>query len=149
MRKLKLKLPGWVKLWLILKKAEITFKYHSIMKPIRISDLKVGYKLYRINPANGKILEYKIEKIEGSWITISNEKGYICASLQYNSTNRNSINEYWTNPFLAVCSAIKKIRDEQYNLEKKRIQIIKVNNIMVKTDSFPKKKHWWNKFFKN
>lgn len=147
--KIKVKIPGWVAYWLRLKKVEIMCKYYLTMKQIRISDLKIGDKLYRINPINGKLLSYTIEKIDGSWLTISNETGYVCASIQCHSIDNNGINnEYWTHPFLAAWMTIKKIRDEQYKLEQKRIQIIKVNKIEVKINTFPKKKHWWNKIFK-
>ena len=79
------------------------------MKQIRISDLKIGDKLYRINPINGKLLSYTIEKIDGSWLTISNETGYVCASIQCHSIDNNGINnEYWTHPFLAAWMTIKK-----------------------------------------
>lgn len=141
-------MPGRVVCWLRLKKVEAICKYYIIMKQIRISDLKVGDKLYRINPINGKLLSYTIEKIDRSWFTISNETGYVCASIQCHSIDNNCVNnEYFTHPLLAIWMAIKKIRDEQYRLEQKRINIIKINKIKVKINTFPKKKHWWNKIF--
>lgn len=116
------------------------------MKQVRISDLKVGDNLYCINNTDGRLLKYTIERIDGSWLTISNETGYICASIQCHVIDKNSLNgEYFTHPFIAALMAIKKIRDEQYKLEQKRIQIIKANNIKVKINTFPKKEHWWDK----
>lgn len=116
------------------------------MKQVRISDLKVGDNLYRINNTDGRLLKYTIERIDGSWFTISNEAGYIYASIQCHTIDKNSLNgEYFTHPFIAALMAIKKIRDEQYKLEQKRIQIIKANNIKVKINTFPKKEHWWDK----
>ena len=144
--KIRIKIPGWIVYWLRFKKADIIYKYHKIMKQVRISDLKVGDNLYRINNTDGRLLKYTIERIDGSWFTISNETGYICASIQCHAIDKNSLNgEYFTHPFIAALMAIKKIRDEQYKLEQKRIQIIKANNIKVKINTFPKKEHWWDK----
>ena len=146
--KIKLKIPGWIKYWLRLKKTEIICAYYILMKRTRISDLKIGDKLYRINNSNGKLLTYTIEKIDGSWFTISNETGYICASIQCSLVDDDNINgEYWTHPFIAVWMTIRKIRNEQYKLEQKRIQIIKANKIKVKINTYPKEQNFLSKTF--
>ena len=140
---IKSKIPGWIKYWLKMKKANIIYAYYMLMKRTRITDLKIGDKLYRINNSNGKLLTYTIERIDGSWFTISNETGYICASIQCSTIDNDNINgEYWTHPFIAAWMTIKKIRNEQYKLEQKRIQIIKVNGIKVKINTYPEKDSW-------
>jgi len=135
--KITIRIPGLVKYWLRLKKAELMYK---MMKINRISDLKVGDKLYRISESTGKLLTYTIEKIDGSWFSLSNETGYICTAIQCHDIDKGSLNGiFYTHQFMAAWAAIRNIRDEQYKLEQKRIQIIKVNGIKVKINTYPEK----------
>jgi len=116
------------------------------MKQVLISELKVGDKLYRISNTDGKLLTYTVKKIENSWYSLSNETGYICASIHCIDTSKNNINEdFYTHPFMAVWMAVRKIRDEQHRLEQKRKQIIKANNVKVKIRYGFSDKHWWTK----
>ena len=140
-------IPGFVRYWFLLKKAEMKYKYYKKMGKVRLKDLKPGDKLYKVNPVNGHLLYYTINKIDGSWFTIANDTGFVCASIQTHNIDSDNLNgEYYTNGFMAIWMAIRKIRDEQYRLEKKRIEIIKTNKVKVTING--EKEHWWNRFIK-
>lgn len=140
-----IKIPRWLKYKLRYYKAELLCRYYEIMKQIKISDLKIGDKLYRVNHSDGRLLSYTIAKIDGSWFTLANGNEYICSTIQCTKTEDNNINgEFWTHPMLAIWMSIRKICDEQRKLEEKRLQIIKANKIKAEINTYPKK-HWWNK----
>lgn len=115
-----------------------------------LSELKVGDKLYRISNTDGKLLTYTVKKIENSWYSLSNETGYICANIHCIDTSKNNLNGvFYTHPFMAVWMAVRKIRDEQHRLEQKRIQIIKVNGIKVKINTYPERENWIKRTINN
>lgn len=110
--------------------AKVVYNYYRIMQSKIISRLEVGDFLYTIDNTDSKVKKLKILKKKDNYFELGFDYDTITNTVYCENMNSTSINrQYFPHPMMAIWATIMDIRNQQYRLEKRRIEILKENGL--------------------